>query len=915
VNEILHGGPGPPSLATALLAGAGSGAGAALLVVGEPGSGKSTLLDRAAEAAAARGLAVLATRGVEPESSTPFTGLHRLLRPIAGGIGRLQPAQADVLAVALRLHGGPPSDGFGVHAAALELLADAAAERPLLLRVDDADRLDRRSVEVLSFVAGRLRSERIAVLATARDRRIARVLPDVEVRRLAGLDEDACRELVERHAPYPVAPDVRVALARGTGGNPRALLDLLDALTAGQLAGAERLPDPLPLSGELARAYAAEVGRLPAATQRLLLLAATDPSLDAATLARAAAESGTRIDAIEPAESAGVARLTDAGVAFRHPLVRSACYQAASLLARQATRQTLAGAEGGDWHRAAAPRRSPTLAGDLDAMAGRTRARGDFAAAATALERAAELTPDSPGRAARLTTAAHDAWLAGQPARSLALLDRATPLTRADGPAGGRIGYLRGVIGVHQGVAFDAYEVLVAASCRLREASPDLALRALLGAGRASMYAGDAARLTSVAGRAAALARSCSGAPRSAARLAARAFVVDYLAGNAAVFQGRVADGVRLLRGVVRAAEGIDDPSMLVSASHAALGVGDVVLAHAFASRAVDGALACGTPAIVPHATECLIYSEIWTGRHLWAGATASEGLRLAGRTGQPNVACHLRAMLGMLAAIRGDEDGCRALAGEALAHALKHGLGLGAALSTAALGFLDLAHGRWEAARARLHQLMNAGPGLGHPFMSLLSIPHYVEAIVRTGDRDAARAELGPFERWAALVDRDWALALAARCRALLAEGDDADEHFREALRRHLSTDHDFQRGRSTLLYAEYLRRNRRRAEAREHLREAVEVFERVGADLWAKRARAELRATGERMPAARATGPHELTPQQLRIARCIADGATNREVASRLFLSPRTVDYHLRNIFTRLGISSRAELSRLLS
>jgi DNA-binding NarL/FixJ family response regulator len=333
----------------------------------------------------------------------------------------------------------------------------------------------------------------------------------------------------------------------------------------------------------------------------------------------------------------------------------------------------------------------------------------------------------------------------------------------------------------------------------------------------------------------------------------------------------------------------------------------------------VSAARSAGAAGSVSHALEYLVNAEIWRGAYASAEAHAQDGLRLALETGQGNSACHLMAYLALVAAFRGEEETCRARAREALNRAAAHGLGLSAALASWALAILDLATGHPSDAEARLTRIARAGPGTGHPVIALLSIPHHVEAIAGSpaGDADAARAAamLDVFDRWATDTGYAWSGALVARCRALLATtAHEADRHFREALRLHGRSARPFDRARTELLYGEALRRARRRADARVHLRSAVETFEQLGAGVWATRARDELRATGERVAASPPSdGQVRLTPQELQIARSVAEGATNREVAARLFLSPRTVDYHLRKVFTKLGITSRIELARL--
>ncbi|MFE1886281.1 LuxR C-terminal-related transcriptional regulator [Streptomyces diastatochromogenes] len=356
-------------------------------------------------------------------------------------------------------------------------------------------------------------------------------------------------------------------------------------------------------------------------------------------------------------------------------------------------------------------------------------------------------------------------------------------------------------------------------------------------------------------------------------------------------------------------------PTLLIHAGIAALMLGDHPRAATATLRAVASARAQGRPVIGVQALEFRVYADFWTGRTRAAEAAAREALRQAYATGQDNGACHLRAALAMFAAVTGDEEGCRAHAAAARAHALARGLGLPAALAQWALAFLDLATGRFPAAAARLRALAGFGPGHGHRAIRHLATPHYVEAAVRTGDTRVARAAHADYERWASTMGSPDDLALSARCRALLAPGTEAVEHYRTALDLHARGTRDLERARTELLCASALRRLRRRAEARDRLHSALEAFESFGAPHCAARARAELRALGTPVSAPVATDAAALlTAQQLTVARMAAEGATNREIADRLALSPRTIDHHLRGVFARLGIRSRIELVRLL-
>ncbi|MFD8820600.1 LuxR C-terminal-related transcriptional regulator, partial [Streptomyces sp. NPDC059627] len=388
------------------------------------------------------------------------------------------------------------------------------------------------------------------------------------------------------------------------------------------------------------------------------------------------------------------------------------------------------------------------------------------------------------------------------------------------------------------------------------------------------------------------------------------------LAALACAVEGRYADARVLLKATAGRCGPGGDPGPLIHSGIAALMLGDHTRTVTATLRAAASARARGVPGTEAQAMEFRAYADFWTGRPRAAEAAAQEALRQAHATGQDNGACHLQAALAMFAAVTGDEQACRERGAAARSHALAHGLGLPAALAQWALAFLDLTSGRFPAAAARGRALAGFGPGHGHRAIRHLATPHYVEAAVRTGDTRVARAAHADYHRWATAVRSTDDLALSARCRALLAPGAEAVQHYRAALDLHARGTRDFERARTELLFGSALRRLRQRPEARDRLHSALEAFESFGAPHCAAQARAELRALGTALtPATGAPDPAAvLTAQQLMVARMAAEGATNREIADRLNLSPRTIDHHLRGVFARLGIRSRIELVRLL-
>ncbi|MFD3639310.1 helix-turn-helix transcriptional regulator [Streptomyces griseus] len=752
-----------------------------------------------------------------------------------------------------------------------------------------------------------------------------------------------------------IDPVVRAELLREAAGNPRLLTGLTGRLTPGQLAGRTALPFPLPGGEAVLAAHAERLAGLPDRTRALLLLAAAaqehEPDgagADALLLLRAGARAGLPRDFLDRAllgatATEGLLQRAGSRVHFAHPLVARAVLHHAPWPHRRAAHALLATllAETGDRASpctpstpspdapAAVPRPGPAvplaalvqracaapgpdaaLAARIEAAAGGPLPHAERSAA---LARAALLSAGPTLRAARLAAAAEQAGLAGDPSRARALLARAGPRTAgATGPGGesaqGLAPYVHGMLALRSGPAADAREALLAAAALLGPHDPRRALDALLGAAEAAWAAGDALGYLDAMNR--------------LGRTPPEAGLEQYRAGMCAVLEGRTAEGHALLRHCLDPAGDPGAPAALLRAGAAALVLGDVAAACRAGARALAAVRTRGPDALLPQALEHLAYAELRAGRHSGARAHALEGLHAARRTGQPNSSAHLHAVLALAASVEGPAEACAAHADAALAWAGPHGLAQAATLATWARGRADLASGRPGEAAARLAPLVGTGPGRGHFAARMLAVPCWVEAAVLGGrqheESRELRAAVDEFASWAARTADPGAPAQLARCRALLAPADEADARYAEALAHHGRAGGDFERARTHLLYGQWLRRRRRTREARGPLRDALVAFQRRSARAWADRAAGELRAAGEPVGAPRkaADGPTAaLTPQQLRIARCVAEGATNREVALRLSLSPRTVDHHLRNVFAALGIRSRTELARLLA
>ncbi|MCF6474802.1 helix-turn-helix transcriptional regulator, partial [Nonomuraea sp. MG754425] len=521
-----------------------------------------------------------------------------------------------------------------------------------------------------------------------------------------------------------------------------------------------------------------------------------------------------------------------------------------------------------------------------------------------ALERAAELTaPHDPAKAERLAAAARHAWVAGRPQVARSLLARLRSLTTPR-ELRAQVQLLHGSLELLGGETGSAREELLAAAAWFLESHRMLGVRALVRAADASYRAGDNRAFIAIARQAAAL--------RRPDETDATQLMFEYLAGMASTFSGSHQEAAAPLRRVVELAGSVRDPAVLVWACVASMLLGEDASAHRLSARAVEAARVRGAVSAIPQLLEYMIYPEIWMGRYSSVATTAAQGLRLARETGQLNTAAQHLAWLAITAAVEGDQETCRARADAAIDLAGAHDLGIAGAIGTWALAHLDLATGRPADAANRLRAERRTN---SHVVIRVMATPHFIEASARTGDREAAGAALRVLERWVGSTRSPGLRALVARCRALLAGPGEAEELFREALDLHGQGVYEFEAARTRLLYGSALRRDRRPGAARTHLHSALETFERYGARLWTEQARTELRASGEPVRPALDATTGQLTAQQLQIARMVAEGATNKEVAEQLFLSRRTVEHHLRNIFSRLGIRSRVELVRLMS
>jgi DNA-binding CsgD family transcriptional regulator len=895
----------------ALLGAAREGCGGALVVGGAAGAGKSTLL--AAARARAGAMTVLATSGVESEAELPFAALHALVRPVLDRLDRLPEVQANALRGALGLGPDAGEHRLVVSVAALSLLAEAAEFAPVLCLIDDAHWLDAASAETLAFVARRLEIDRVACVFATRDAAGGGFdATGLDELALGGLAPAAAAELLERAAGEPLAPAVHAWLLEASEGNPLALLELCAALNPAQLRGSEPLLGPPPVSARVERAFVARVERLPDATQTLLLTAAVDDTGDLATVLAAAERLDVAAEALDCAERADLVRVRGRSIALRHPLLRSALYHAAPASRRRQAHAALADALAAEadadrraWHSAAAAvGLDPGVADQLEDAAERARRRGSHAAASLALERAAALTADPERRARRLAAGGNDAWLAGRAPRAQTLLARARtagadPLLRAD------VDRVRAVIGLTGGEPAGAAELARDAAVAVEPFDARRALHLLSIATLGAMYASDGEAIVAI-GEAA---RRIEPGETPVARLLA-----EHLRGVGAYYRGDFAHAAPHLRAALALAEEADanehpqSSEILTIAASVGLFLGDDRAVHELHRRMVARARDRGALGTLTWTLPRLAVSDIWAGHWSAASAGLTEALDLARAQGFGVVVAYLLSELAIVAALRGEEQECRARAAESLALATAHGARYVAYIANSALVALEIALGRADEAfeRSRAFPVM---PGLD--FWDALD---RVEAAVRAGAGHLARPAADAFWAWAEAGGSAWARPVARHCRALLsADPKEAERLFTEALDLHALAFRPFERARTELAFGEFLRRVRRRRQARGHVRAALETFEALGARLWAERARVELRASGQ---SARRRDPSTLdalTAQERQIAQRVAEGHTNRDIAAQLFLSPRTIDFHLRNIFRKLEIGSRIELVRL--
>jgi DNA-binding CsgD family transcriptional regulator len=889
-----------------------AGESGALVVRGEPGIGKTALLEYAI--GAAPDLRLLRAVGVQSEIELAFAGLHQLCAPLLDRLDRLPDPQSQALRVAFGMSDGEAPNRFVVGLATLSLLADAAEDQPLLCAVDDAQWLDDESALALAFVARRLFAESVAmVLVTREPSEGFSGLPELTLR---GLDPEDARSLLAAPTLGVVDEQIRDRVVAETRGNPLALLELPHGLTAAELAGGFGVSEELPLSNRIEASFLRRLGSLPDPTRQLLLTAAAEPVGDVALLWRAAEPLGLDADAAEPAQAAG---LIDFGarVRFRHPLVRSAVYGAAPLPDRRKVHRALAEAtdpavdpDRRAWHRAqAVGGPDEEVAGELERSADRARARGGVAAAATFLARAAELTPDSALRGGRALAAARAKFEAAAPdaAHELMAVAEMCPL---DELQQAQLARLRAEIVYARRRGSDAPPLLLDAARQLDALDPALARETYVEALGAAMYAG-CLRADGGARKAAEVARAAPAAPQPPRSID---LILDGMATRLSEGPGTGTAPLRLALDSFRK-EDLDShedlmrwlllcPIVQAMAMHE---LWDDDAFHELATRAVGLARDAGALTMLPLALPYLAGARLWGGEFAAAEALTEEADAITAATG--NVGIVYGGL--MLAAWRGREGEAVEQINASLEDATARGEGRVLALAGYAKAVLYNGLGRYEAA---IDGAKRGGEDDDQCYVGW-SLAELVEAEARSGRPERATTALNRLERRAHAAGTDWALGVLARSRALVSEGETADALFREAVERLQRTRMAVEVARARLVYGEWLRRENRRVDAREQLRAAHESFNRFGAEAFSERARRELEATGETARRRGVDTRDDLTAQEAQIARLARDGLSNPEIGAQLFISPRTVQYHLHKVYAKLDISSRNQLRQVLS
>jgi len=879
------------------------GQSAALIIRGEAGIGKTALLRYAARQAL--GFRVAEIAGVESEMELPYAGLHQLCSPMLAHLDALPPPQQRALSVAFGLTSGDAPDRFLVALATLGLIAHVAEERPLLGIVDDSQWLDNSTGQVLGFVARRLVAESVAIVFAARESN-ERGLAGLPVLTLEGLSDDDARTLLATVVPGRLDEGVRDRIIDETHGNPLALLELPRGMRAAELAGGFALPDAGNLPRHIEDHYRRRLGTLPETTQRLLLVAAADPGGDATLVWRAAHALGIDTDSAAPAARE---QLLDIGarVRFRHPLVRSAAYHSSSVADRRAAHRALADATNPEtdpdrraWHRAHATLGpNEEVADELERSAGRAQARGGLAAAAAFLERSANLTVDPGRRVERMLLAAQFDVQAGAFDEALGLL-AATESEPLNEFGYARVELLRARVASASSAGRDASAQLLRVAKRLESLDATLARQTFLDAWGAALFAGRMASADLLE-----VSRAAVAAPRPPNPPSPLDQLLDGLA--ALITQGRTVAAPTLRRALsaflgneVSVAQWLQ---WGILASSSAVSLWDFDSWNAVSTRQIELARGAGALAALSIALNGQGMIATWCGDFQTAAAISAENDAIREATGT-SIAPY-GAML--LAAYQGRAAEASTLIETSIKEAVVRREGLGVQLAQWTTAVLNNGLGRYGDAVDPADEASRGIPGL---FISAWALAELIEAAARSGKTRMAFDALERFTETVNGGDSDWVRGIEARSRALLSEREVAEHLYRSSIELLSRTRLRAELARAHLLYGEWLRRQNRRVDARRQLRGAYDLFASMGADGFTDRARRELLATGEKVRKRRDETRDELTAQEEHIARLARDGRTNPEIGAELYISARTVEWHLRKVFTKLGISSRKGL-----
>lgn len=887
-----------------VLAEAAAGHSSALVVRGEAGVGKTSLLAYASAEAAST--LRLRARGIESESEIAFSGLLDLLRPVVDLMESLPGPQYAALAGALAM--GPPvgGDRFTIYAACLGLLASAAERSPVTVLVDDLQWLDPSSSEALLFAARRFEAEEIAMIFTVREGERDLDIAGLDELMLPGLDAGDARLLLEAHTVGPISPAVADLLIKETRGNPLALNEVVRVLKPEHLSGKRALELPLPVGPSLEKALLARIEGFPRETRQVLLVAAASDNGAMDEVVAALKDLDLDRDALDAAEEVGIVRIDDGRLAFDHPLMRSAVYHGAAIAERRRCHRALADsilrADRRAWQLAAASDvPDEEIAVALEEAASDASARGGYAAAAAALEKAARLTPDDVARARRLLAAASSYYLAGRSAHPLELLEEALAFS-SDSILRADIQHVRGTVLFLSGAPFVAADLLASEAEAIAAASPDKAVLMLADASFAYHFTSRVPLGVGTAQRAFDLAPE--GPLRAAAGLNLAAAIL---------LEGRLEESSLLFERYIPAVDMMPPPMVWRSKAFVAQSIawlGEYERAQALVDSSISSVRLAGAPAPLPYALAVDCEVRYRTGDWARAYASGTEGARLGFETGQEAMAACNLITVGRIYAARGQAEEALATGAQALELTDRLRTESLRVYIASFLGLLELTRGRAESAVEHLETARRTGSasGLKNP-----DVVHFwadlVEALLQAGRLEEARKTSEQLASYAEMSGSALTRAFAARCRGLL--DDTFEPGFQEALQHHELSANPYEKARTLLLYGERLRRSNRRAEARERLRAARTIFAGLEATPWAQRAEAELAATGERLQRAAPTGSVRLTPQELQVALAVAAGATNREAASALFLSPKTIEFHLSNVYSKLGIRSRSALA----